>query len=275
MKILVTTDFSGNANSALHFAMQMASQTNCELIFFHGLEMAKTPVWLNADFYSYTEEEIETVKTRLEKLVIKKYHQYNLPQGKYSCCVEVGLNIQQLVLDFSKQIRADFICIGTRGAGGLKKIIGTTTSGLITSSPVPLIVVPKSYKSKPVSSIWYASDLDNIEKELKKVNQFSRLFKASVHIYNYNYLQEPVQREKTLQNIATKFRMKITNFHLKKMDPYYPLSYYILKDVRKAKPSMLALFTKQNRSWYERLFLSSKTAEISFNSNIPLLVFRK
>jgi len=47
------------------------------------------------------------------------------------------------------------------------------------------------------------------------------------------------------------------------------------RDIPASKTSLLTLFTKQNRNWFERLFLSSNSAEMTFNTKIPMLVFRK
>ena len=45
--------------------------------------------------------------------------------------------------------------------------------------------------------------------------------------------------------------------------------------IRKSKPSMMIMFTQQNRSFFEKIFMSSKSADYSFNAKIPLLVFNK
>lgn len=41
------------------------------------------------------------------------------------------------------------------------------------------------------------------------------------------------------------------------------------------KPDLLILFTRLGRSWYERLLLSSKSAELSFTSRVSLLIYKK
>jgi hypothetical protein len=38
---------------------------------------------------------------------------------------------------------------------------------------------------------------------------------------------------------------------------------------------MMIMFTQQNKSFFERLFLSSKSAEYTFKLNVPLLVYNK
>ena len=45
--------------------------------------------------------------------------------------------------------------------------------------------------------------------------------------------------------------------------------------IQKINPSMVVMFTEQNRSWFEKIFLSSKSAEYSFDAKVPMLVFHK
>ena len=45
--------------------------------------------------------------------------------------------------------------------------------------------------------------------------------------------------------------------------------------VKKIKSSMMIMFTEQNRNWFQKIFLSSKSAEYSFNAKVPLLVYNK
>jgi hypothetical protein len=45
--------------------------------------------------------------------------------------------------------------------------------------------------------------------------------------------------------------------------------------IKKINPSMMIMFTEQNRNWFEKIFLSSKSAEYSFDAKVPLLVFNK
>ena len=47
------------------------------------------------------------------------------------------------------------------------------------------------------------------------------------------------------------------------------------KALKKSKPSLLIMFTEQNRTLFQKIFLSSDSAEYSFNAKVPLLVFNK
>jgi hypothetical protein len=44
---------------------------------------------------------------------------------------------------------------------------------------------------------------------------------------------------------------------------------------QRSKPSMVVMFTDQERSFFEKIFSSSISAEYASVSEIPLLVFKK
>ncbi len=276
MKLLVTTDFSTGSNAGIRYAMQLAAKTKCELVFLHALQIAQPSTWGDANLYSYGIEETASVRMNLEKLIKRKYSQYGLKPGKYSCAVETGLTIESLIAKYAKKIKADYICMSTNGAGGLKKVLGTTASALITASPVPLFVVPKSYKFQPISTLLYASDLEDIGEELKRVVAFASYTKTKVAVCHYDYSADQEKKKQVLAKTAAKFKLKPAALSVQKVDVTYPIRHYIQKEVHKRKPSLLVLFTKKNKKWYERFFpLSSNAASVAFSIKTPMLVFRK
>ena len=165
--------------------------------------------------------------------------------------------------------------MSTRGGGIVNKFMGTNASSLITTSPVPLIVVPHTYRMKPLKSILFASDMEKIGTELKSVEEFANTFAANIAVYHYDYFIEQAEIKSKFKKVADKYSSAKISFHFKKNDADLTLLSYLQADIRKSKPSLIAMFTKQDRSWFERLFLSSKSAELGFDTKTPMLVFRK
>jgi hypothetical protein len=64
-------------------------------------------------------------------------------------------------------------------------------------------------------------------------------------------------------------------YHLENINLIYNLAKNIQMVLKKAKPSVLVMFTDQNLNFFEKLFLSSSTAEFSLKASVPLIVFRK
>ncbi len=77
------------------------------------------------------------------------------------------------------------------------------------------------------------------------------------------------------QKILNKNQSKTVQFLSRKLNSGTILLEYLEKDIAKAKPSIMVVFTKQNRNWFNRLFLSSLSVESPFNTKTPMLVFRK
>lgn len=55
----------------------------------------------------------------------------------------------------------------------------------------------------------------------------------------------------------------------------YTILQEISMEAKWYKPSMIAFFTNQNRSFLEKLILPSNAAEYSFYSKIPMISFKK
>jgi nucleotide-binding universal stress UspA family protein len=274
-KILVTTDYSTNSKAGIRFAIQFASQSPCELVFYNVFEGVEDNFWNPKKGDDTVNSANEIRLEKLKKFVTAIYKESHKHVGKFSCVIETGIDTKNIIQDFAKKNKFDFICISTRGGGILKKILGTTTSSLIQHSPIPVIVVPKNYRLKPIKEIWYSSDLANLKSELTIVQNFAKTFKANVDVYHYDYMIELDEALSKLNKIAAKHITKGTFFHFEKMKIESTISEHLQKDINKHKPSIVVLFTKQNKSWYERLFLRNNTAEVTFDTKTPLLILRK
>jgi nucleotide-binding universal stress UspA family protein len=138
-KILVPTDFSSNAGKALDIAVQIAKQAKAEIILVHACDLLDT-----------------TFKDRLA--LKKEYNKRLLDQANESLITlknsiedseKVTVNIRvyngnviDSILLAADETSADFIVIGTRGETPLtERIFGSTASGLIGKTKVPLIIV--------------------------------------------------------------------------------------------------------------------------------------
>ncbi|MGZ3862514.1 MAG: universal stress protein [Bacteroidia bacterium] len=273
-RLIVTTDLSANSKAGIRFALQMAKQVKAELVFCYISEVTQPASWSDRHYDQFRKEKIAEITPKLKNFVsgIAGKGRLSMP-AKF--IVELGLNADRTIISVAKKYKADFICMSTRGAGKMKKIFGTTASKIITTSPTPVIVVPQRYLAKKIDKVFFASDFASLQKELKPVMVLSSALKAKVQVFHYDYLLDVPENVKRLEAKVKKNQAKNLSFHFRKMKIDYTLADHLAKDIRKEKPSLVVLFTKQNRDWFERLFLPSEAAEMSFHTNIPLLTFRK
>ncbi len=274
-KILVTSDFSSNSKAGMRFAIQMASQQECELTFFHSYYIMKPTSWGEKTFTSYENHEATKIKIKLEKFVAAVYKGMGAVPGKINLVVSSSFITDANIMKFAKDRAFDFICLSRRGGGKVKKIFGTNTSNLILQSEVPVFAVPNTYRHTKIKSVLYATDLSDLEKEMKRVVEFANPLGAEIELLHLNYPSDIVFNAKVIENIIRKFPKSHIKYSLETINLLYNLVVNLQAVIKKHKPSVLVMFTDQNQGFFQKLFLSSSTAEYSLNSSVPLLVYPK
>ncbi len=74
--------------------------------------------------------------------------------------VQIGIASDEVKL-LAKEKNADIIVMGMKGAGGLDKIIGSTTTNVIRKVKVPVLVIPEKATYQAIQHITYAYDLND------------------------------------------------------------------------------------------------------------------
>ena len=274
-KVLVTTDFSDNSKKGILFAMQLAKQTECELIFYNVVQIFRPTIWDNVYYGQFENDEVARSKRTLDLFVETMIQKNSMAGIKYSCMCEVGVSASNEAIEYATKINADYICASTTGVGKFLKMFGTTASELISFSPIPVIIVPKNYRIKPIKNIFFASDFKNFTDELHHIQKFSMPTDAKINVYHYDYQLFLDVSVNKFERIAKNNKSDKLKFHYRKLDDNKSLLSHLEKDIMLAKPSIVVLFTKQNRNWFKRLLLSSLSSELAFDTKTPMLVFKK
>lgn len=275
-KILVPTDFSANSKGGIRFAIRWASRQRLELIFIHILHVLRASQWSDSYFLKYREQEAKRCKIKFEKFVAAIYRNMNLHAGKYSLVIKNGNSADISILDYCrKNPGLDYICLSTRGAGRFDKILGTNSGNLISKSTVPVIAIPRSYRVVAVKSVLYTTDLRNFSAELKRVIDFALPLKATIESVYFSRRGENLDDKKFNESVCKlkyKYGLKINYIDNKGI---HSLVEKIKKQIRIKKPSVVVMFTDQDRTFFQKLFYPSKAEELAFQAKVPLLVFNK
>ena len=274
-KILVTTDLSNKSKAGLLFAIQLASQTKFELTFLHVYNILIPTAWHIKRVEEYEKTETKILQDKLNGFVDKIYKGLGMPKTNINCVVHSSLYPHVAIMEYAKENKFNFICMSTRGAGNFERFLGTNTSNIINNSDVPVIAIPHNYKSAKITSILYASDLANLEKELKSIVDFAKPLKSEVELLHFTTPLETVIDSKILEIAIRKLSKYDVKMNIKNTDVAETMIANLERALKNTKPSMLIMFTEQNRTLFQKIFLSSASAEYSFNAKIPLLVFNK
>lgn len=274
-RVLATTDLSRNSRAGLRFAINMAQQKKAELIFIYIHQVLRASTWSDERYEQFVSEDKENMMRELTRFVADVYKQMGVEQKNCKCEVYHDFGVVHAVNKYAVDNDCDYICIATRGAGTVKKLFGTITAKLIKEADVPVICVPKNYRVKLLAKVLYATDMTNYEDEVARVLSFAKPLKAEVEMMHMTFPYELlIDKELAEKDLKKKFRYNITMHY----ETRY-LERTLLEDleqaVKKAKPSIVAMFTDRSRSFFDRILMGSMSEEFSFSTRIPLLIFKK
>ena len=165
-KLLVPTDFSEVAQSAMQHAIKFAEIINADVVLLHVVS---------------SRENVEEAREKLSKeitLVSSYSNSCNI-----TSFVRIG-NIFEDIGDVAAELGISLIFMGTHKASRWQKLVGSRAIKVITSSPVPFIVTQeKLMNSNGYDNIVVPLDL-NVEtkQKLELVAKIAHYFDSQVHL---------------------------------------------------------------------------------------------
>ncbi len=172
---LVPTDFSEVADCAVNHAAACARVTGCEVRLLHIVDK-NTEKKLGLD--------IEQVEQKLQQQVSALQAEYGI---KASFLFEEG-SIFDTIGEIAEEEGAQLLFMGTHGVVGLQqKLLGAFALKVISSSPVPVIVVQKKHIDKKGYDTFVVpvDSTKEIKQKLHDTAALAKMFNAEVHLFEY------------------------------------------------------------------------------------------
>lgn len=276
MKLLVTTDFSTNSKGAIRFAHILAKQSkNIEIVFYHAIHIVKPSLWNDVFFSIHRDEEIKRVSTNLKKFIHSVIGKDDAEFADVKFVVDNCISTENGIMKYAEKNKIDFICIATQGAGMLRKVMGTHTSNIVNNSKVPVLVIPSHYRAKPIKKATYLSDFENLKSELSEISQLSTEISLHLEVLHYTSIViDKITFEKNKELFNTK-EFENIQLNIQKSNLELSLIERVAKYVQNSKPELLIMFTKREKGFFESIFLPSKSAELTYSTKVPVLIFSK
>lgn len=271
-KILVPTDFSKRSANALNYAVQLAKKTEAEILLFHVYSvpvLPEDPTLISTAQYLEEEalESLEKLKESLEELD---------PSLKISCATKAGSPVSE-ISDYAKNQRVDLIVIGAQGIGYIQeRIFGSTTSNLIRKVEIPVMVIDKQVKFKEPKKIVLAVDFAETDDQevLAPLKKLAAKFQSHICILNIFTEANVVP---TFAEITEGFRLEkaLKHTHHTFFEMQHPdAAMGINEFVKKHDIDLVAIISRKH-SLIGRIFHEPLTKEMTFHSQVPLLVLHE
>jgi nucleotide-binding universal stress UspA family protein len=271
--IMLATDFSDAAAGACTYGFKLADCLNARVILFNAYHTISpagfdTPVFLdNRD-----------VKQDVEGRLAEQIRSLNVTQRQDVYLDSFEGPVVNTLLRKIKESKADLVVLGMKQAyKKLRKIVGSTITGLLNELPIPMIVVPEGVVFQNISNITVAVK-DDVGQEVN-LRQTEILNDIAFH-FNSNVLIIKVSPNKTQEAFALLHRPYRVSKLLGSTNPVFEsvsnpdTEEGVLKFVQSNHIDLLGLFP-QDHSMLESLSHASFTKRMIFDAKLPLLIFPK
>ncbi|KAA1245150.1 universal stress protein [Aquimarina sp. RZ0] len=182
-KILVPTDFSTQAESALKVAAQIAKKNNSQIYLLHILEL---PVHLN-DLMSSGNSGPAPEAIFFMQQTHKKFEE--ILKKDYLKGIEVLETVSfedvlKGITDSCKKNEIDMIIMGSHGSTGFEELfIGSNAEKVVRTSEKPVLVIKEDCDIFNVNDIVYATNFDDEDKpSLIAAHEFAKQLNAKLHL---------------------------------------------------------------------------------------------
>ena len=273
-KILVPCDFSDSAVQAFKFAIDLARQSDGEILLLNIIELPVMHETALAPALSFEESFLKEMKVAAEKNFDKMKAKWAKGGPKIQSFVEYG-PIHLVIGRMAREKEADLIVMGTKGASGLKEfMIGSNTEKIVRSATVPVMAIKKSVSLASIKNIVFPNTLEEDQEELAlKVKALQTFFKATLHIVYINTptnFKRDYETKPKLKSFAKRFMLKdFTLSVYSDLDQETGLSSF----VEEVKGDLVVMST-HGRTGLSRMMSGSIAEDVVNHIDCPIWTFK-
>ena len=273
-KILLTTDFSKNANQAIEYAMQLFKYDECQ---FYVLNVLKASSFISDDLMSMKptsnlyNQLIDSIKIKLDNYLDSIKLKHNNILHEFIPIIDYD-NLIAAVNQIVSKHDIKMIVMGTKGASNVvKKLIGSNTMHVMQGCEAAVLAIPDNYDYRPIKKVLFTSNYENkycpedLTVLLNLVEHHD--YKVDIlHILNQKSLT--VEQEQVRQTLKDCFKNASHQFiEIEEGEFLTTIEDY----AEKQEIDLFAMVNRKHGFW-ESLFSEQKLEKVAYKINMPLLV---
>lgn len=267
--ILLPVDFSPASRNAAVFAAELAKLFHSRLLLFHAY-MLPTPI----SEVPYAMVTVDNLQKENEQEIRKEadwiHDKYGL---EVEWLVRIGIASDE-IKTLCKERDIGLIVMGMKGAGGLDKIIGSTTTNVSRKVKTPVLVVPHDATYTPIKHITYASDFTYKTSThlFNPMLKLARAYGATTHIL---FVRQGHGGNSELELTGK----KSTEIIFEGYDHEYitleepSVNQGISKYIQEYSSDLLIMVAHKH-TFLERVFSKNHTTVMAYETHVPLLILQ-
>lgn len=257
-KVLVPHDYSSVADCALSHAAKIAKSYDGEVYILHVVGKSK---------------EVDENRGKLTSVAKAAEEKYGISMH---IIIRIG-NIFEDIGDVASEIGAGYIVMGTHGARGMQKIMGSHAIKVISNSKVPFVVVQEKGPSDTdaYDDVVVPIDYSDVTKQkLQIAASIAVHFNSKVHLFaakeSDEFLQTKLNRELTFAK--NYFAEKSISYTIENAEESGGFKKQLVKYAARINADMIAIVNTQEGALLPDFFGSDEQEVIANEAEIPVII---
>ena len=267
--ILLPTDFSENSWIAIKYAAAHANSVNAALRIIHVYQSFYS-AFAGDKFNEEVSAHRTTVANQQMSELLKRLKSSEPSVSVTGECVEGVLHLTIPKMLAKENI--DLIVMGTSGASGIKTIIGSNTLDIINIASVPVLAVPvdatMEVNKAGLLTNFREEEVDVLKRALKILPPLAAV--TLLHIRENHDESEEVMLDKWREIVAGKLPRMVVE---RKMGFGDDIPSTIKNLIQEEKTDLL-IVTRNEKSFFGKLFNRNLVRSIALSPQIPILFIR-
>lgn len=274
-QILVASDFSNSASHAMTYALSLAKILQMEVAVIHAIHPTEG---INNSTYNaiFIEDYYAKKRSALKEWAetFRQNEAYQEVPIKTVC--DVGF-LRKVINKYTEYNAVSFLMMGITGATGIKGIVGSNTSMVVTKMRIPTLIVPLESVLPAFPAVALATDYKTTRLSVKDVKALTQILKATnPKKLDVLHISEKDMDAKSIKNGEKKLKEQIPNVEINfnYIDDEGKTSNGIIDFIETNETDILCL-VKRNHNIIYRLFASSTVNEVLNKSVKAILVLHE
>ena len=269
-KILLTTDFSENAQTAIEYGLQLFGSENVSYTLLNTYKEPGSSTAAMVSITDYLRQESETLLGEALVSLKEKYPQHTIATSS------IYGSLYPVINALASKDMADIIVVGTRGATQVQNFfLGSNTMDVLRNVQIPTVVVPRAYSFEPIKTIALAVDFKPLG-DVSILEPVIDLAKEKGAAINAFHIQE------SGDDVMTAASPEVVRLFSELGDIQHQFDNILNENVaagiggymNESHAEMLSIVARKH-NFIERLFQKSITKEVSLLATFPLFVVRE
>ncbi len=267
--MLVPTDFSEVADLALEHAIMIAKtfDNDIALMAIYDTGNLITSIFSK----NATEEMVEkSLQTKLDQIKDEVKAKHNID---ITTVVRSAHSIYKTIVETAEEFNCDSIVMGTHGASGLKKIMGSNAQRVISQADVPVIVIKEKHFGDGYKNIVFPIDLSfETRQKVKWAIHLAQKFNSTIHILSFREDDEFLGHKinANINNVEAQFRDAGVQFTSYFLSDKAGLAKETINYADNINADLIMIMTQQDEGLSE-IIIGSYAQQIVNNATTPVM----